>query len=644
MKILASILLGLLTSSALARGFCDKNRARTIADQLSQLSSEIKLDLIDFSFFDDDSFVAGYEYEVEPAYINGLYARTDRWQITSSILPNSDGTLAEQLTWKNSLGAKQASEATFIRFFQDPCLAETSLPYSPKRIPLSAEIALGKNFNVGDYFVFKSSLGFVASGEILQLLSSSLWGFSLSGSYLTEGSYQVYVVRENEKTVRLKIVAHRGQEGTLGLDWGWSGNFEVFDVKPLDHGLKKVVNPKPIKLEFKDKKANVFLVDYILDLTDPAVADAYNKIIRKANFFLTLELARPFRKIEKLEDKLILDLAPLEDLFRADVANNNVARIRRNLRSSAGQNGQSFGFDLGNKIIGLDFDAGASSSRITLREDNNSISQYLLRSFDRTMDGHFAFSWSRLYNKRSVDVLLQADETYQHLSILNLVQTLERKDKRFSKSEFEEIEYSLRKALPKEIFDEIPFYQWNQIGRKPLENFGFRFQIVMGPELILNAPQRSQRTLRELYSQYISEKGLTATDFFPARVAGRPRELTPEEELDKTILRISSKLSQVSDSQRSDIQRLEAFMALRDNTLFAQTGIGFLMTLVDNQNYRIDINLSANGHKLDFAKGDEAMAHFFRKLSSVKSALEDDGLDLRREAESLTIKVKNLRP
>jgi hypothetical protein len=101
--------------------------------------------------------------------------------------------------------------------------------------------------------------------------------------------------------------------------------------------------------------------------------------------------------------------------------------------------------------------------------------------------------------------------------------------------------------------------------------------------------------------------------------------------------RIGKKLSQAVDTKRSHIKRLEAFMDLRKNTIFSQSGIGFLMNLQPEQTYRLDLNLSANDRQLDFVRGDESTATFYRKILLIKEALEDDGLDLRRTAESLKL-------
>src|SRR5690606_466067 len=182
---------------------CKSERTLSAAEQIANLDPSFDLDLVDLDLFPGGSVVAGYEYEVEPAYTDGLYSRSDSWQIGMKAIPSRDFG-----STRLSIGAQTRTEATFIRFFKDPCQAMTAKPYTPRNIPMNSKKALSSKFDVGDYFLFRGSMGFVASSEIFSIISSSFWGAGLSGSYLMEGFYQLHVVRLNENEIRLKVIAH----------------------------------------------------------------------------------------------------------------------------------------------------------------------------------------------------------------------------------------------------------------------------------------------------------------------------------------------------------------------------------------------------------------------------------------------------
>lgn len=638
MNWIAALAIILVPVFASANSFCEGRRALSYAEQLANLGPGFDLDLLDAELFPGGSVVSGYEYEVEPAFTDGLYARFDRWKIGSQLIPtDTDEMRDESGSSTFGVGAKGSIEASFVRFFKNPCEAGLSKPYAPNRAPLKSKHAIGSKFLVGDYFIFKSQVGFVVSLDILKLLGTPLWSANLGGSYLVDGAYQVYIIRQDQDHIRFKVLARRGRDLSLGLRVGWSGEFDVFKVSALDRQLKRQVNPEPLKVAFHDTNAQVFLVDYVLNLRDPMVARAFDTVVRKMGTFENIRLASPFRDTTELEQALLLDLSPLEELYRSDSQNGDVSRIVRNLRTSSRQDGRSAGIDFGNKILGFEYDATSSTSRMTLRNSDDSLERYLLRSYDRTFDGHFAWSFSRLFQKKSFEMLLKANDDFSELKAINVVQTLEKKDKKLKYSEYLQIKKGLKKLLPLVVFEKIPFHLWEHQSQQALENFGLRSQIVLNPRLILDSPKMSPDEIVELYRSYIAQKGFAARDFYSDVPHGRGGKRTAEEQYRFSLRNIADRLSRASDPTLPDLERLENFMSLRLNSLFAQTGLGFLLTLRPEQSVRYDLNMSANSARIDFAIGDSSIADFYRKLLSIKAALEDDGLDLRREAESLTI-------
>ena len=635
MKFLFSSMLACsIISSVKASSFCQDSRVRTAAEHIADFDPSVELDLVNLNLFDAHESVVGYEYEVVPAFTNGLYARTDRWQIGTRLGNNDRPSGPDALEWRIGASANHASEASFIRFFRDACHAELAKPRTPRQIPLTAQRAIGDDFAVGQYFIFKASTSFVVSGEILQLLGSSTVGIGAHAAYLVQGAYQVHIVRQDAKHVRLKVIARRGREGDLGLSLGVNEPFEVFGLSPLDRELTRQM-AQPVRLTYTQGKAQVFLVDYVLDLSNAAVADAFNKFLRQARYLRSVQLANPLLDMDGASRSLILDFAPIEDLYRADVRNNNVARLRRNLRTSAQQNARTFSVDLGNRLLGYEFDATTSTSRVTLRDADDTTSHYILRSYDRIHESRMAFTWARLYTKRSLEILLKADQAFADLTTLNIAQTLERRDKRLDRSEFDAIRMTLRKLLPADIYATIPFGSWNQGQREMLRNFGMRFQLVLGPAVILQTPLMPAERIATLYADYIRGKGFGPSDFF--HVSQNVSHPSPEQRYKQSLQVIARKLAMVSDTSLADVQRLEAFLDLRDNTLFSQTGIGFLLGLRAEQTYRLDLNITANERSLNFQRGDESTARFYRQMLLIKAALQNDGVDLRREAEALAI-------
>lgn len=626
------------TFSASAARECKTMRGRTYAEQLATLEPSADLDLVDLDFFPGGSFVGGYEYEVQPAYTKGLYSRTDSWLIETKLKPEHGVNISEGFDGKLSAGLEQQTVATFTRFFKDPCKAMTANPYSPRRIPLKAKVALGPKFNVGDYFFFRGAVGFVASAEILSLIGNSMWGVGLSGSYLMQGFYQIHIVRIDEKHVRFKVVAHRGKTISASLGVGYENEFDVFSVNALNNQLERFVNTKPIKIAANFDKSKVFMVDYVLDLTDPKVVAAYEKVLPKLNTFRNLNMTRAFNKMD-LDSNILLDLSPLEDLYRSDYRENNVKRIKRNIRTSSEQNKYGFGLHVGNRILGFKLDKGISTALMSIKADDDSVQRFLLKSWERNWDSRFLYSFLRSTKEDSLSALFSADESFLELVPVNIVKRMQHKRNKFSYNDFQKLKRTLKKALPSDIYRSIPFEQWPQQPKQKFVNYGLRFELLMSPESILEAPALSVEEIKVMFRDHLSSKGLRVEDFF-GETNDSQSGPTSEEQFEMSLNQLSRLLSKALDQKIPARERVNLITKLRANTLFAESGISFLMALRPDkmkQNYHFDLDISSNEAIIDYSYGDSELSHLYKKILTIKAALDDDALDLLREAESISL-------
>lgn len=636
-----SLILGLgliWTFTASAARECKTERSRTFAEQLATLEPKADLDLVDLDLFPGGSVVAGYEYEVQPAYTKGLYSRTDSWLVETGLKPGHEFNISEGFDGKISAGLQQQTVATFTRFFNDPCKAMKANPYSPRRIPLKAKVALGTKFNVGDYFLFRGSAGFVASAEILSLIGSSVWGVGLSGSYLMEGFYQIHIVRLDDKHVRFKVVAHRGKTISASLGVGYEKEFDVFQINGLNNQLEKFVNTKPIKIQTNFSRSKVFMVDYVLDLTDERVAEAFEKVLPKLKLFKNLQMTQAFRKMD-LDSNILLDLSPLEDLYRSDYQDQSVKRIKRNLRTSSEQNAYGFGLHVGNKILGFKLDKGVSTALMSIKADDDTVQRFLLKSWERNWDGRFLYSFVRSTKEDSLSALFSADEKFEELVPVNIVKRMQHKRNKFSFSDFQKLKRTLKKSLPADIYRTIPFQNWPQTAKKKFVNYGLRFELLMAPESILEAPALKPDEIKILFKDHLLSKGLTMEDYFT--VAGNSDDSTSvEEQFDYSLANMARLLSKALDQKIPAKERVNLITSLRANTLFKESGISFLMSLRPDkmkQNYHLDLDISSNEAIIDYSFGDSEISILYKKILTIKAALDDDALDLLREAESISL-------
>ncbi|MFP5384501.1 MAG: hypothetical protein ACLGHN_00380 [Bacteriovoracia bacterium] len=637
------LILGLaLLTTQLAYGarHCKTERIRSYAEQLATLDPKADLDILDLDFFSGGSVVAGYEYEVEPAYTKGLYSRSDSWLISAQYIPSTAINIDDGFDIGLSLGPKVKNQATFIRFFKDPCEAMLANPYSPRRIPLRTSVALGPKFKKGDYFLFRGSVGFVVGAEILSLLGSSVWGLGLSGSYLIEGFYQVHIVRLDEKHIRMKVVAHRNKNiaGSLGL--GYESDFEVFGISLLDNRLEKFVNTKPIKIKVDKGNNKVFLVDYVLDLTDKEVASAFEKVIKKVSDYRFSEVIKPFNE----QSSLLLDLSPLEAIYRNDYSANSVGRLKRNLKTTSEQDSYGLGLHAGNKIFGFKLDSRRASVNMSISQPDDSTEKFVLKSWDKNFDSRFLYSWHKSDRDEGLRALFKADNKFQEFEPVNVVKYIRHKKNRFTYRNFLSMKKEMKKALPAEIYEDIPWNNWQQGRKQKFLNYGLRYELILSPEALNHASGLTQDEIKAFFLDQMKRKGLTYEDYFTGTHSHSydkgPGEMSAKEQFDMSLRYMSKLLAFALDKNIPSLQRMNVLTKLRRNTLFAESGFSFLMGLAPDKIdewYHLDLDISSNEALIDYSYGDSSIADFYKKILTIKAALDDEALDLLREAESLSL-------
>lgn len=637
---LMAISLSALAAPEKKLDLCKNPFIRNVSSVLQNLEITTgDLDPINLSFLDGGALIAGFRAEAEPAYVDGLYSRTDSWKITTEGIPDfqlNANTLVKA-------GFRHNMEATFIRHFKDSCEAKTSIPVWPTRAPVSAAKALHPEFKAGQYFVFKAGLGFVVSAETVKMLGIGAAGVSLKGEYLLEGFYQIHVMRMSDKIIRLKVLARRGKEKEVSLNAGVQGEFKVWGLKVDRKGFKRVLNPDPIRVLFNRSHASVFIADYLLDLSDKKVAAAYNEMIAQTKNYKALHLAFPFKDAKELEKSLLMNIAPLENLYTSDFQSGNLGRIQRNIRSTATLESNIWGVEIGNGIAGIGYENGSSVSRINLRQNNNDLSHYLLTTHETQVDALWLFSWGRVVDERRIQSLFESDENQNKLKPLEMVLSVEKKDKRLSVKELAKVRKILLKTIADQVYVNIPWSDWKQDTGKAL-NFGMHLNVTLFPEAILNAPVLSMKELMVSYPRYLADKGLRPADFY----SGSPRMNndrgapgpTAEDKYKKGIREIAEKLSFSFNNTRPDHDRIEKFLSLQKNPIFSQTGFGFLMSINPEKRkewFIVDLDMTADGKRLHYVYGSVQRSNLFQKILLIKATLEDDDFDLRREAESIAV-------
>src|SRR5690606_4680796 len=134
-------------------------------------------------------------------------------------------------------------------------------------------------------------------------------------------------------------------------------------------------------------------------------------------------------------------------------------------------------------------------------------------------------------------------------------------------------------------------------------------------------------------------KGLRSDDYFIGSATGHNTQNSPDKDFDDSLNSLARTLSRALDKSRPSVERVELISKLRRNKLFADSGLSFLMALFPDKMRsfcHFDLNISSNEATIDFSYGDDSLSALYKKILTIKAALDDDGIDLIREAESLS--------
>lgn len=612
-----SLILGLLlvssSSLSFARGFQCNEATKTIAQQLNQLNPNIDFNLLNFEFL-GGSVIGGYNYKVNPLHLKGLYARTDQWKI--GVNANAERETSSDIEF--GVGFTAQTEATFVRFYRNACKALAAIPYSIRRMPLTTAVATGENFATGDYFMYRSSLGFVASAEIAKLLGNA-GVLELSANYLLSGSYQVHIFKIGPTEVRMKVIADRRRNisGSAGISL--DDDFVGFRVNPFDDA-----ELTPMEFTVGKEHAQIFMADYVLDLKNPAIASAYDKLLKKTKHFKNFRQLSPFRKFAKTESDLILDISELEDLYEAGVPG-----VQRKIHTSSEKRAKQFSFEMSLGWLGIEHEYETSTSKLTLKTDEGQ-RYYVLNSWDTEAESSLIFSIMRSTEERFLQVLFSANEKFQEQELSHLIFSLELQKNTINFRELQDLKTTLIKYLPTGMYAKIPWENWPQKPNQKYKNFGMWLELITNSDAILEAPALSAAQIREAFGSYMKARNLNVNHYFnPGPTPLNPHE-SAEWKFYDSLGEMSRLLEKVLNKSKSAATKLKEFGRLKKNSLFSQSGAGFLLSLnpqSDDDDSYLEFRMFSNDTEINLEYGDEDDFEVYEVVEKVKAALDDETYD-----------------
>lgn len=619
-------------------------------DLLARWGIQADLRLLGTDLFDGANLKTGYRYEVDPSYKFGLFTRLDRYYFNTSVDTNVIDERASEDDFGVGLEVRHLLEVDFARQFRTSKEALQAKPYFIQNIPLNSRKAID-NLKEGDMVSMKARLNIVVNAEFLNTLitSGQIAPINLvaSAHYLIAGQFQIHVLRLPDNKIRLKIVGIRQKEKGVGVDLKYASTLKIFGVNYANRRITKLLDLNPVELKFNDGVNNLFMVDYLLDLKDSDVQGAYDTVLRRATQFESAQILNPRRTVDELRDKLVMDIASIEELFSADrSARRENPRVERSFRGSVQMDYRGFDAKLGVRVIRLEENRQVSQSRILNVNQNDQTEHYRMDTYRTRSENSFFFSLLKARRERSLNALYTTDSQYQQPEVENIILNVERRDKRFRPSELEQLKRQVQRTISPEQFAQIDFSKFETEGK--INNVFSRYQVVLSPESIGVLPQLNRNEITRRYLDYL--KTVPWKDIVSIGSISMGRELHDARQSDVQrflggrVQNLAKRIEFLLDPANDRNQRIDLLMELRNNSLFKYTGFGFLNSLLtpsEREKFtRFTLELESTDQLfLRYVSGNAELSDIYNKVTLIQNILNNDGLDVRLEAESISSQV-----
>ncbi len=603
-----------------------------IKDEIEKLELITNVELLNSEIIDGVGLGIQYKYELEPSYEAGFFTRADAWKVNSNLNPS---TLVRANGLPISLKFEPGAEIYFVRQFKRQIEAATAIPFTPERLPFSAEKAI-KNLESGDFISIPTHLNLVLGAGI----TNRFKGVNLGASthFILSGKFLVHLFRLADKKVRMKIIATR----TRATGGNLSANFDlkIFGVNLLQQSIESIIKIDLAKFDTNVEWGDLFMLDYVLDLKDSKAREAYNGILASTLTFKNLDIVNPFTKNKNLEDQIVTDLTKLETISNQDLKKRS-PRIKRLFRGKNQYKRNFNNFQVGLLLAKYQRRNIFTQNRVVSYDASDIPTQYLFNNYSFYQGSNLFWGMFKKDRVFTVSSLLPVNENDEVQGFSDLGISLDIRDKKFTYNEIRETMNHIRRSLSNSIYNEIDFDEFESI--KPLQKINQArvfHQIFFHEEAVryfLQYP--TDRLNDELYNfvqsvpmpggSYDTPKPDTNTYFWFNWL--RTYQKSVEEFMDglKSACEIEAQLN--SNQFKIFEQKI---MDLRSNIVFQTIGTGFMIHLLPNELKQklVHVNLAWDGAGMKpvrFQFGDNPKSKMYKNLEYIESILNDRGYDLR---------------
>ncbi|PCJ16281.1 MAG: hypothetical protein COB02_16650 [Candidatus Cloacimonadota bacterium] len=593
-----------------------------IKKKIAELEISADANFLSLNAFEGIGLAANYKYAVEPSYNKGFYTRVDKWKLKTSLLPGD--ILQNVLNFPLAFGLESEREILFVRQFKDSIEALKAKPYFLKHLPLSSEKALA--LNPGDFVSIPAQLNLFVEGRLSMM--PTLIEASLSTHYLISGEFTIQVIRMPDSKVRLRVMSSLRKEiqkigGELGL------HFKIFGFTIINKKIDAIARLDLASFKVTSESGQLYMSDYILDLSQPECAAAYDSIVKEVYKFKSAKILRDYVLRRSVQEQVVHDFSTIENLAKSDIMKRNprVQKVFKGLNNFK-QSTEKFKIGLG--FFNYTGGSTYTENQITSYSLLNHPTRYLFTNFTQSYDRRIiGFGRQSIVDSASALFLMDKQENILGIKDINFGHYL--RDMKHTPKEFKKLKNYLKQNLPASIYQNLD--QKMGLRKEAIKRLFFNFQVYFHRKAFFSLANLDKESLSIEFENYVQKNNYR-------------KKLTYGYNLKRLLNDLQSVFS--SNNFKTSLQnQIKQAMKLKDNELFNDIGLGFLLSLLDQDKLDEYIHvvihsraISENG--FDFHWGSVKNSKLYKHLHYMQSLMNERTLEIRSGEDELIAESTDL--
>lgn len=626
-------------------GILEKEGVRSrIREEITKLDLSASLSLIDTEITKGLGFGTKYKAEVEPAYLDGVYTRVDKWSLNATF---SAGSVIEEFGSPLFMGLSKGAEVILVRHYKSQWNAsKAALALDPRKIPLTAEKAT-KHLRPGESILLPVNLN-LFTGVQGTSLSGGLEG-KIGQTLFLNGKFLLQVLRLDGEKVRLRLVAQRNNGSQL---FGKiETDFELFSVSTLDKLVSKLIVDDLLKLSKSKTNGVIYIADYLFDLGNAEAAKAYDNIMATGFKLKDVEVIDPFRSAKDISKLYVNDLSAAERIAIEDKDlpddEKRVRKIFEGLNTYASEGAK---MEVGFRLAQWKGQNSFTKNKVNFVDSDFKESNFLYPTEASKVERRLFWGLYKEKSRFSRSILYDLDAPKERFS--NYVISFEERDKNMTLLERTFFLRRIQQQLPESLVREFNFDFFSK--PSDLTNARILFQVVFHKEAFLHLKGMSERQLRRKFDKFIEanrfgEMLKSAQNPCEKRIRQRHTRnkrinLCRAQDFITPFISTFAEIVNSDLGTQDDSRALRSFVELRENPVFKKFSTGYFISLVENSRLKdnVFIQLRTDSVELESEKqsfGDESKLETLNAMEYIQNLIGNGSFDLRLETFGTPIRT-----